>query len=162
MTPGSGRLLIGALASQAGLSRDTLRFYEKLGLLRPAGRTTGGFRWYGPEALHRVRVIQRALIIGFSLSELASLFRDRAAGKPPCRRARALAAQKLDALSAQISLLVQLRRQLRTTLAAWDERLAEAGPQAPAHLLDGLADAPAPRRARTRQPGIPAAWRRAS
>lgn len=137
----SPRLFIGALAEQSGLSRDALRFYERRGVLHPAGRTKSGYRWYGTDALHRVRVIQRALAIGFSLAELASVFRDRAAGRAPCKRVRALAGQKLAALSMQIAELSRLKADLERTLSVWDRRLADGAAQ-PARLLDGLAALP--------------------
>jgi DNA-binding transcriptional MerR regulator len=65
----------GDVARLAGLSADTLRRYEKLGLLPKAFRTKGGYRLYPPETLDRVRTIQSALRVGFELSELADFLK---------------------------------------------------------------------------------------
>lgn len=140
--PRSTPLRIGALAQQCGLSRDSLRHYERLGLLPTPARTAGGFREYPEAAPRRVRVIQRALAIGFTLAELSTLFRERDAGRAPCRRVRALVGEKLIQLERTIAELQRLRRVLGRTLAAWDARLAQTGSGQPARLLEGLADLP--------------------
>ena len=139
---GSSTLRIGQLAKAAGLSPDTLRHYERLGLLPPAARTSGGFRKYPASSLRRITVIQRALAIGFSLAELAGIFRERAAGRTPCQRVRALAGAKLDRLGAQVVALGRLQSALAGILVAWDARLATTPIGRPAGLLDALADLP--------------------
>jgi MerR family copper efflux transcriptional regulator len=133
-------LRIGALARLAGLSPDTLRHYERLGVLPRASRTTGGFREYPMAATRRVRVVQEALKMGFTLAELAGVFKERTSGRHPCMRVRALAEDKLRALEARMVELRRLHGDLVRTLAAWDARLAASGPGAPAGLLDSLAD----------------------
>jgi DNA-binding transcriptional MerR regulator len=137
---------IGQLARAAGLSPDTLRHYERIGVLPAPARTSGGFREYAQEALRRVQVIQGSLAMGFTLPELASIFRERAAGRAPCRRVRALAEGKLQALEQQISELKRLRSRLKQTLIDWDARLVEMSPARPAGLLEALGDAEPRRR----------------
>jgi DNA-binding transcriptional MerR regulator len=132
-------LRIGALARQSGLSVDTLRHYERLQLLPVLRRTEGGFRQYPPEAVVRVKVIQQALAIGFSLQELSKFFKERAAGRPPCRTVRRLAQAKFEALEQQIQHLLAGRDALHALLSHWDERLEQAKGQ-PARLLDSLAE----------------------
>jgi len=132
-------LRIGELARQSGLSVDTLRHYERLQLLPVLRRTDGGFRQYPPEAVRRVTVIQRALSIGFSLEELSSFFKERTAGRAPCRAVRRLAQTKLEALDQHIQSLLAGRDALRALLEKWDERLDKAEGQ-PARLLDALAE----------------------
>lgn len=151
-------LRIGELAQIAGLSPDTLRHYERLGLLS-ATRTPGRFREYGRDAVHRIRVIQAALAIGFTLSELSEILAERAAGRAPCQRVRKLAAAKLVALTKQIEELSHLRRQLEHTLVTWDTQLSGTAPGVPARLLDALATrddvGPAPRRRSFARPSTP-------
>jgi len=67
----------GELARLAGVSTDTLRHYERLGLLPKAQRTEGGYRQYTAQSLERVRLIRRALTIGFSLPELTVILKMR-------------------------------------------------------------------------------------
>jgi MerR family transcriptional regulator, copper efflux regulator len=64
---------IGKLAKTVGIGAGTLRYYEYLGLLAPAQRTTAGYRMYGDGAARRLRFIRRAQALGFSLTEIAEL-----------------------------------------------------------------------------------------
>src|SRR5438552_3246689 len=113
----------GELARRAGVSPDTLRHYERRGLLPRPERSAAGYRLYSPEALRRVRLIRGALSIGFTVNELGAILADRDHGRAPCRRVRALAANKLAAVERQLRTLRLWRRELRTALADWDRRL---------------------------------------
>ncbi|HEV8630059.1 MAG TPA: MerR family transcriptional regulator [Thermoanaerobaculia bacterium] len=131
-------LRAGALAALAGVSTDTLRHYERKGVLPSPRRLTNGYRSYPPEALPRVRTIRAALALGFTLDELAPLFQARQRGRPPCRAVRELAAGKLAAAEAQLAELERLVDTLRTLLASWDSRLQATPPGQPARLLEQL------------------------
>lgn len=160
---GAGTLAPREVARQTGVSPDSLRHYERKGLLPLPARTAAGYRRYGPEAVERVRLIRRALRIGFSLNELAQVLRERARGAPPCRKVRALVAERLDGLEARLEELSELRDELRNLIAEWDERLALTPEGAPARLLELLGARPAfgkppvtprtPGSARSRTPG---------
>lgn len=133
-------LRIGQLAAATGLSPDTLRHYERLRLLRVERRTRSGFREYSPECVQRVRTIQAALTIGFTLKELAGLFAERAQGGRPCGRARQLAGAKLVELRREIDQLTQLCSALQRVLGDWDQRLLQTGRSEPARLLESLVE----------------------
>ena len=85
----------GELAKAAGVSRDTLRHYERKGIMQKPRRSANNYREYPQEALVRVQVVRRALAVGFTLDELSRIFRKRDAGEIPCRHVRDLAALKL-------------------------------------------------------------------
>jgi DNA-binding transcriptional MerR regulator len=131
-----------ALADATGVSTDTLRHYERLGLLGDVARTRGGYRRYAPANVERVRLIQRALVVGFSLKELASALGQRDRGSPPCRRVRNLMSERLIGLEARLEELVALRDEMRTILGDWDARLAATPEGTRARLLDMLAGRP--------------------
>ena len=138
-------LRIGELARRTNLSPDSIRHYGRLGLVA-ATRTPGKFREFAPDAVDRVRMIQGALALGFSLDELSEIFAMRRSGRAPCRHVRALAGEKLDALTERIEELERLRVALAKTLVAWDASLASASGR-PARLLESLGEAlAAPRR----------------
>ncbi|HYK41268.1 MAG TPA: heavy metal-responsive transcriptional regulator [Thermoanaerobaculia bacterium] len=128
----------GELAKACGVSPDTLRHYEKRGLLPSPRRLANGYRAYTTETVRRVLVIQRALSVGFTLDELARVLRARDGGRPPCRQVRAMAEAKLRELEGRMRELSTLRRSLKATLSLWDERLASTPDGAPAGLLDSL------------------------
>jgi DNA-binding transcriptional MerR regulator len=132
-----------ALAGATGVSTDTLRHYERLGLLPGAERTAAGYRRYSPATVERVRLIQRALVVGFSLKELASALGHRDHGTPPCHRVRALVGERLVALEQRLDDLIALRGEMRTLLRDWDQRLATTPAGQRARLLDMLAGRPA-------------------
>jgi hypothetical protein len=81
----------GELAKITGVSTDTLRHYERIGVLARPPRTSGGYRQYPVEAADRVRLVRRAMAIGFSLDELARILHMRDHGGAPCRQVHALA-----------------------------------------------------------------------
>jgi DNA-binding transcriptional MerR regulator len=124
------------------VSSDTLRHYERKGLLAKPRRLENGYRMYPPEALDRVRLIQRALVVGFTLDELARLLRARDRGHPPCREARALAEQKLRDVEQRLADLARFREALQRMLGEWDFRLAKTDGRASAWLLESLASKP--------------------
>lgn len=132
----------GEIARRAGVSVDTLRHYERKGLLAKPGRLANGYRAYPAEALDRVLLIQRALAVGFTLDELARLLRARDRGQPPCREVRVIAEQKLHDVERQLEDLARFREDLERLLRDWDVRLARTG-GAPARLLESLASKPA-------------------
>lgn len=140
-------LLVGEVAAAAGVSADTIRHYERKGVLPPAARSASGYRRYPPDAVARVALVRRALRIGFSLDELARVLRDRDRGGAPCREVRALVGARLADLERHIAELARLRRELRALLARWDETLRRTPPGRQARLLEAPpgAERPAPR-----------------
>lgn len=126
------------LASLTGVSTDTLRHYERLGLLPKPPRTNGGYRDYPPHSLDRVRLIRRALSIGFSLPELTTILEMRDRGEVPCRRVRAMAESKLDQVKQQIENLMEMRNRLEAMLEHWDVKLARTRRGQLARLLEDL------------------------
>ena len=136
-----GYMRSGELARAAGVSTDTLRHYERKGVLARPRRAPNGYRLYPAEALAGVRLVRRALAVGFTLDELASILKERSGGaRPPCRRVRKLAAQKLAAVEERLSEMASLRDELQAILRRWDERLARTGEGARAGLLETLSE----------------------
>jgi DNA-binding transcriptional MerR regulator len=132
-------LYCGELARLCGVSADTVRFYERRRLLPPAARTSGGYRIFPPDSLARMRTIRAGLSMGFSVGELADIFRERNAGGAACQRVRKLAAEKLALLETRLRDLQSWRRELRLTLKVWDRRLSKTPRGKQARLLETLA-----------------------
>jgi DNA-binding transcriptional MerR regulator len=137
-----------AVAAATGVSTDTLRHYERLKLLPSVTRTRAGYRRYPPTSIERVKLIQRALIVGFSLKELATALGQRETGTPPCRRVRNLMSDRLNGLDARLAELTAIRDEMRVVLRDWDQRLAETPTEGRARLLDMLTGRPALERRR--------------
>ena len=129
----------GELARLAGVSTDTLRHYERKGVLQRPRRSAGGYRQYPSAALARVLLVRRALAVGFTLDELARVLSVRDRGVAPCKEVRALAAAKLAEVEERLAQLVELRGELRATLEDWDARLVRTADGKRAGLLESLA-----------------------
>lgn len=132
----------GELACECGISADTLRHYEAVGVLQRPKRTASGYRQYPPEAVKRVRLVRRALEIGFTLQELAEILKVRDAGGAPCREVRALAEVKLEQVMREIEDLCDLRDHMRAVLTDWDQRLGDTPRGTRAGLLEALMSRP--------------------
>jgi len=128
----------GEAAGRAGVSADTLRHYEHLGLIPVPPRSANGYRIYPLEVVAAVRIVRRALAVGFTLSELATQFRVRARGGHPCLEVRDLARVKLRLVEERLKMMRRLRSDLRRLLKDWDRRLKATPRGKPAYLLASL------------------------
>ena len=126
----------GELAQLAGVSRDTLRHYERKGLLHAAQRSQNGYRHYPPQALERVRLIRSALSIGFTVDELRDILQLRDRGAAPCQQVHALALEKARELQARIRELEALHMALQKAIRGWARKLKSTAPGKRAGLLE--------------------------
>ena len=117
---------IGELSALTGCTRDTLRYYERAGLLPRPARTPGGFRVYTDAAIDRLAFIKRAQSVGFSIEEIRNLVTG-VTGVTRCRGVRDLVAVKLRAVDVQIDELRAFRRTLTTALRRCDVALVSPG-----------------------------------
>jgi DNA-binding transcriptional MerR regulator len=129
----------GELARLAGVSTDTLRHYERKGLLASPRRAPNGYREYPASALDRVRLVRSALAVGFTLDELSRILKVREQGGAPCRQVRKLAAAKLAKVELLLSEVTVLRDALQALLEDWDGKLAQTSSNERAGLLEALA-----------------------
>lgn len=135
---GSDTLSPRELADAARVSPDTLRYYERRGVLPEPARTRAGYRRYPVAAVERVALIRRSLTIGFSIKDLARVFEERARGGAPCRKVRAIVGERLTRIDAELAALTQLKAELEDLVQEWDARLAATPPGQRAKLLDSL------------------------
>ena len=104
---------ISIVTMKLGLSADTLRYYEKIGLLPKVTRGGSGARLYDDKDLSRLRFIRRAQRMNFTLAEIASLLKMREAPHKARRQARELTAQKLGEVEARLAELKTMRNELQ-------------------------------------------------
>lgn len=113
-------MTVSKLAREVGATPDTVRYYERLGLLPDAARTDAGYRLFGDRDVERMRFIQSAQRLGFSLAEIAELLDIREHGLCPCERARERLAAKLPEIDAKLAELRALRETVSTALGSSD------------------------------------------
>lgn len=100
---------IGQLAAQAGVHVETLRYYERRGLIKKPARLRSGYRSYPPESLRIVRFIKQAQGLGFSLEDIAQLLNLAAREPTSCQAVHSLATKKLEEIDQKLTLLSAMR-----------------------------------------------------
>ncbi len=107
---------IGGLAEAAGVPNSTIRFYERRGLLHPAGRTRGNYRRYNRKGLDRLRFIKTAQATGFSLDDIAVLLELGDGGEVSCDKVQALIEARLTKLRQRLNELKHVEQVLAQAL----------------------------------------------
>ncbi len=101
-------LTIGRLASAAGVNLETIRYYERVGLMPPPDRTVGGHRSYRPEHRARLAFIRRGRELGFSLDDIRALLALGESGRQSCAEVKVIASNHLQTVQAKITDLARL------------------------------------------------------
>lgn len=114
----AGMFTIGRLATESGVSRDALRYYEREGLLAPAAKTCAGYRLYEANAVRRIRFIQHAQRCGFTLAEIHELLDLRQTGDACCADVRQRAVDKRRRLTDRIRAMQAMATALDELIAA--------------------------------------------
>ncbi|MFU8849491.1 heavy metal-responsive transcriptional regulator [Micromonospora sp. SL1-18] len=105
---------ITEVARRTGVTADTIRYYERIGLLPVPQRTAGSHRRYGPATLDRVQFIQGAQRLGLTLTDIGNLLAVRDTGTCPCEPAAGLLRRRISDIDAEMSRLAALRAELVT------------------------------------------------
>ncbi len=130
-------LSIGKASEVLGLSPDTLRYYEKIGLVPKTSKNPAGRRNYSEKDLARLRFVQRAQRVGFSLAEIGQLLKLRANPVNCSRTVRTMAQAKSDEMQRQMLELTQMQNELTALLSQC------TGDKDHCQILEGLDGAPA-------------------
>ena len=152
-----GSLTIGALAKRAGVGVETVRFYERRGLMRRPTRPRTGYRSYPEDTVARIRFILNAQALGFTLQEISGLLALRVTAGTSCAAVRSRAAAKLADVKQRMAELRRIQIALEKLVAACPGR----GALVSCTILENL-DSPAigtakrtPKRARRQPKGVP-------
>jgi DNA-binding transcriptional MerR regulator len=134
-------LPIGQLGRATNTKIETIRYYEKIGLLPAPQRTAGNYRSYAAEHLERLGFIRRARELGFTIEEVRELLKLAAHRERPCEEVDQLVARHLETTERKIEALARLRRELRDTLDS-----CKGGRIAECRVIQALSPPPATRR----------------
>ena len=130
---GTGRIAIGALAKSTDTNIETIRYYERVGLLPTPARSAGGYRLYDTAHLKRLNFVRRARALGFSIGEVRTLLRLADEQRRPCAEVRVVANAHLEDVRAKIADLRRMERVLRVTVAK-----CASGQQARCAVIEAL------------------------
>lgn len=129
-----GNMTIGQIARAAGAGVETIRFYEREGLIGHPARSASGYRNYPPEVVARLRFIRQAKELGFSLNEIKELLALRVAPGKSCRDVKARAEAKIADVEQRIAQLDRMKRALTKLATACSGR----GPTSECPILETL------------------------
>jgi DNA-binding transcriptional MerR regulator len=124
----TGPLTVGQLAARAGVRADTIRYYERAGLLPEPSRTDGDHRRYGAADVDRMLFIRGAQRLGLRLSEIRELLVVRETGDCPCGPAETLLRQHIGEIDREIDRLTRLRAELSGMVAGLSGLSGSSGP----------------------------------
>lgn len=125
---------IGQVASRAGVGVETIRFYERKGLIAKPKRRASGYRQYPPDAVRRLRFIRHAKDIGFTLREISDLLMLRVDPESTCADVRGRAHDKITDIENRIESLVQMKAALERIASKCKGR----GPTSECPILEEL------------------------
>lgn len=108
---------IGEAAEKVGVNPKTIRFYESIGVIPPAPRTTGGYRDYGQEDLERIAFIKSAQRFGLTLEDIAEVLDLKERGERPCEYVLDVVKQEISDLESRIKEMRRLRKELLELVA---------------------------------------------
>lgn len=126
--PRNEAMTVAQLSRRSGVESHVVRYYSRRGLLTPVRHPDNHYRLYCSEHIARLRFIQRAKALGFSLSEIRSFLQDAEGGRSPCPRVRALIANRIEANKRKIDELIALQNRMEDALRRW-ERLPDHAPE---------------------------------
>lgn len=116
--PSEKTFTIGQVAKQSGVGIETIRFYEREGVIPKPSRTASGYRQYGGDIVKRLHFIRRAQELGFSLKEIAQLIALRVTPKSNCSEVKKRALAKLEDINRKIADLQRMQEMLNEVTAA--------------------------------------------
>lgn len=127
-------LTIGKVAKQTGVGIETIRFYERNGLINDPPRRASGYRQYPSDTVERIRFIKQAKELGFTLAEVEELLSLKVSPGKTCADVKRKADQKMSDVEAKIKQLGQIRRALQ----ALTKQCTGRGPTSDCPILDAL------------------------
>jgi DNA-binding transcriptional MerR regulator len=113
-------LKIGVVARSAGVRIDTVRFYERRGLLPLAARASSGYRFFAPQAIDRILFVKKAQALGFTLDEIADILRAIDRGEANYKNGQERLLRVVARVDEKIAELRSVRRQLKAVLKRFD------------------------------------------
>lgn len=130
---------IGEVAEMVGMTVEGLRYYDRRGLVRPARRSSSGYRLYGDRQLDRLRFVKASQEMGFSLQEIDDLLEIRDGSNETCAAVHRRLQDKLRQVRRRIELLQAMEGDLSRALERCEEQIA-SGREDDCPVLDGLGD----------------------
>ena len=111
---------VSELAKRAGVTGHTVRYYARLGLLKPHRDPRSRYKKFTETDITRLQFILRAQSLGFTLSEIAEIFRRSARRQTPCPMVREIVGRRIEESAGQLDAVLALRERMKRALALWE------------------------------------------
>ena len=115
------RYLVKELATHCDVTAEAVRYYTRFGLLKPMRDPGNKYNLYNDKDAQKLNFITRAKYLGFSLSDIAKIFRDCEKGKSPCARVRKIIEQRIPENRKRLKQLMSLQQRMESALLQWDK-----------------------------------------
>ncbi len=113
-------LTVTELANESGTTAHAVRYYTRLGLLRPERNPDNGYRLYQYTEVQWLRFVRQAKQLGYTLSEIREIMHDSDQGKSPCPRVREILKRRIEENREQLDSLMDLQKRMEQALIKWD------------------------------------------
>ncbi len=135
-------ITVNALSKHCGVSTHTVRYYSRIGLLKPRRQPQNGYRLFARSDVDRLSFIRRAQNIGFTLSEIFEILSIAESGYSPCKRVRAILLQRIEENRTKLNEFTALQERMEKTLAQW-QNLPDGSPgkQSICRLIESAGEA---------------------
>jgi DNA-binding transcriptional MerR regulator len=134
---------VGELARLAGVTAETVRYYARVGLLRPATDDSNGYRRFNSADLERLRFILRAKQLGFQIGEISQILGLADGGQAPCRVVREIVERRIGDTRRQLAEMQALQARLENAVTLWATvPNGEPDGHAVCALIEAVGDAP--------------------
>lgn len=132
-------MLVSQLAKRSGTSTETVRYYTRIGLLKPRQTQGNGYRRYAEQDINLLNFIQRAKLLGFSLKDIRQILEKAKAGNSPCPRVRDMIKARIAETRARLEQLKQLQSRMEEALLQW-ESMPDRSPDGNSicHLIESI------------------------
>lgn len=119
-------MIVVELARQTGLAPEVIRYYTRIGLLKPFRNPANNYKQYSPVDVKRVRFIRHARGLGFTLAEIGDIFETRHQGKSPCPKVREIIKRRIEETRCALENLTVLQHRMKSALVLWQSMPDEA------------------------------------
>lgn len=134
-------LTVNTLAKQSDVPLDTIRYYTRIGLLKPSRNPQNGYKVYQPADEIRVRFIRAAKDLGFTLAEITQILDEAQHGYSPCPMVREIIVQHIEENRRRIKEMQKMQKKMEKALKDW-ENLQDSMPNGTSvcHLIESVAE----------------------
>lgn len=130
-------MIVNELAKTAGVNPSVVRYYSRIGLLRPIRNPDNGYRDYSAKDVNRVRFIRKAQWLGFTLKDVETILDHAASGKSPCRNVRRLIIERMLENQQRLIHLQAIQHRMEAAIESW--KWLPDGPPNQEHVCDLIA-----------------------